>query len=180
MNGARVLALVLFATALSASIARSATFGDLSGSVRPPQPPEAGLYSSSPYAAGPYAASPYGSPDYGYGAGYGYAPGPPLAGAQSPSGGREGVPPSDAQGAPPPAPLPPNAYPPYGPYAGEPRGAVRRETFGQFNSTTDPFNPWGLSTPFMFVPWTTPLSGWTNAQTWNWWRERSGAPPANW
>ena len=177
MNGARFLAPALFATALSASVAESATFGDLSGSAKPPQPPDAGLYSATPHAAGPYAASPYAPPAYGYGAGYGYSPTPPFAGAPSPSGGPEGAPPSDApQGAPP----PPNAYPPFGPYADAPRGAVRSETFSQFNSSTDPFNPWGLSTPFMFVPWTTPLSGWTNAQTWNWWRERSGAPPANW
>jgi hypothetical protein len=61
-----------------------------------------------------------------------------------------------------------------------PSRLLDRETFGQVTSTTDPFNPWGLSTPFMFAPWSTPFSGWTNAQTWNWWRERSGALPPNW
>ena len=66
------------------------------------------------------------------------------------------------------------------PGAGLPNQTLRLWTFGQTNSTTDPFNPWGLSTPYMFVPWSTPLSGWTNAQTWNWWRERSGALPRNW
>ena len=61
-----------------------------------------------------------------------------------------------------------------------PRERLQLETFGQINSTTDPFNPWGLSTPFMFVPWSIPLSGWTNAQAWNWWRERSGVLLPNW
>ncbi len=187
MNGVRFLTLVLFATTLSASVAQSATFGDLSGRVQAPQSPQAGSNPAAPYAAGPYAPSPYGAPAYGYGSGYGaeygagpYSPTLPFGGAQPPSGGPEGAPPADFAAPAARAVPPPTVYPPFGPYADEPRGAVRRQTFSQFNSTTDPFNPWGLSTPFMFVPWTTPLSGWTNSQTWNWWRERSGAPPPNW
>ena len=74
----------------------------------------------------------------------------------------------------------PRAFLPYGPYGDQPNAQMQLWTFGQVNATTDPFNPWGLSTPYMFVPWSTPLSGWTNAQTWNWWRERSGALPRNW
>jgi hypothetical protein len=63
---------------------------------------------------------------------------------------------------------------------GLPNGAVQLWSFGQINTSTDPYNPWGLSTPFMFVPWSTPLSGWTNAQTWNWWRMRSGVRSPAW
>lgn len=51
-----------------------------------------------------------------------------------------------------------------------------RWTYGQVNASSDPFNVWGLSTPNMFVPWSTPMSGWTNAQTWDWWRTRAGDP----
>jgi hypothetical protein len=80
----------------------------------------------------------------------------------------------------PPMPSSPTPYLPFGPNASLPHGQLQLSTFGQVNSETDPFNPWGLSTPFMFVPWSTPLSGWTNAQTWNWWRERSGALSRNW
>ncbi len=101
--------------------------------------------------------------------------------------------PNGAQGMPAPmydapgtASLPPSWYmPPEAglPFAREghlPGGPVQMWTFGQVNNSTDPYNPWGLSTPFMFVPWSTPLSGWTNAQTWNWWRERSGTRSPAW
>ena len=103
---------------------------------------------------------------------------------QPTSGGPEGaLPPAlDAPGAStmPPMPASPRPYLPFAPNADLPHGQLQLATFGQVNSTTDPFNPWGLSTPFMFVPWSTPLSGWANSQTWNWWRERSGALPRNW
>ena len=69
---------------------------------------------------------------------------------------------------------------PFGREANLPHGRLQVWSFGQVNSTTDPFNSAGLSTPFMFVPWSTPLSGWTNAQTWNWWRERAGVQPPYW
>ncbi len=182
MTTIRTFGLILTAAVTGASAAQSASFGELSsgGSGSQSMAP----YSAGPYAAGPYAAGPYGG---GYGAAYGpgpYAPTPPFGGASSPSGGREGVPPAelDAPGTAtmPPMQVSPTPYLPLGPNADLPRGRTELETFGQVNSETDPFNPWGLSTPFMFVPWSTPLSGWANAQTWNWWRERSGALPRNW
>jgi hypothetical protein len=74
----------------------------------------------------------------------------------------------------------PRAFMPISPTGDLPAGQLQLWSFGQMNTATDPFNPWGLSTPYMFLPWGTPLSGWTNAQTWNWWRERSGALPHNW
>ncbi|MCC0022899.1 MAG: hypothetical protein H6874_01620 [Hyphomicrobiaceae bacterium] len=71
-------------------------------------------------------------------------------------------------------------YLPISPQGGVPSGRLNTQSYVQTNAGTDPFNPWGLQTQFMFVPWSTPLSGWTNAQTWNWWRVRSGAFPPNW
>lgn len=62
---------------------------------------------------------------------------------------------------------------------GLPANRQLRWTFGQVNAASDPFNVWGLSTPYMFVPWSTPMSGWANAQIWDWWRTRAGdAGPA--
>ena len=182
-----------FALALiAAPSARAATFADLSGG--------ADLAAYSGYTAGPYAAAPYGPcacppPATGERAYAGvpslpYAqPGPyaPYSGAyqSSPNApllalGQEGMPPSalETPGFGPP--VAPPAYPPSGPAGSAPGGPLQLATFQQVNSTTDPYNAWGLSTPFMFVPWSTPLSGWTNAQTWNWWRERSGAPSYGW
>jgi len=57
---------------------------------------------------------------------------------------------------------------------GVPTGRQLQWTYGQVNASSDPFNVYGLSTPYMFVPWSTPLSGWTNAQSWDWWRSRTG------
>lgn len=74
----------------------------------------------------------------------------------------------------------PRAFLPLGLYADAPGQQLQLWSYGQFNATTDPFDPWGFSTPYMYVPWSTPLSGWANAATWNWWRERSGALPRNW
>ena len=126
------------------------------------------------YPQGPYPAGPYAQP-----------PGPgacPQCGAPQFSGGPQGAPPAalDAPGA---ASLPwtsPTQSLPFGREANLPHGRLQVWSFGQVNSTTDPFNSNGLSTPFMFVPWSTPLSGWTNAQTWNWWRERAGVQPPYW
>lgn len=59
---------------------------------------------------------------------------------------------------------------------GLPATRQMRWTYGQVNASSDPFNVWGLSTPHMFVPWSTPMSGWANAQTWDWWRTRAGDP----
>jgi hypothetical protein len=143
----------------------AATYGDLSG---------AGGPAPMPYPAGPYAAA----PGSAFGSAFGPAALPPI------SGGPEGVLPAplDAPGA---ASLPspwtsPAPNLPLGRDAALPHGRLQVWSFGQVNSTTDPFNAAGLSTPFMFVPWSTPLSGWSNAQTWNWWRERAGVQPPYW
>ena len=196
MTAIRTFELVFAAAILSASAAQSATFGDLSGGGSGSQDQGRGPYSAGPSTAGPYAVGPNGAASqYGFGgAGYGAGPYAPsgygYGGAPQISGGPEGVPPPDL-GGPAGAPMPPMPlmrpapnpfldFGPNGPNPYRPDALLRFDTFGQVNSMTDPFNPWGLSTPFMFVPWTTPLSGWTNAQTWNWWRERSGALPHNW
>ncbi len=163
-------------------------------------------YGAAPYWAGPYLSSPYyGAAPYLPAAGgyagavaptvvYGGTPtlmpggqaysGLPCCGASPITSGAEGVPPAalDAPGSltPSVAWTPPEAYLPFGPNGQLPHGRLQVWTFGQLNSTTDPFNTSGLSTPFMYVPWSTPLSGWTNAQTWNWWRERAGVQPPYW
>jgi hypothetical protein len=58
-----------------------------------------------------------------------------------------------------------------------------RWSYGQVNASSDPFNAWGLSNQGMYVPWSTPMSGWANSESWNWWRNRagdSGPPPPMW
>ncbi len=58
-----------------------------------------------------------------------------------------------------------------------------RWTYGQVNASSDPFNTWGLSGQGLYVPWSTPMSGWTNSESWNWWRNRAGdagPPPPLW
>ena len=84
------------------------------------------------------------------------------------------------------------AYPAYGNSAmymlpagnnGLPDARQVRWTFGQVNAASDPFYVWGLRTQGMYVPWSTPMSSWTNAQNWDWWRRRagdSGPPPPLW
>ena len=84
------------------------------------------------------------------------------------------------------------AYPAYGTTAmymlpsgnaGVPDGRQVRWTYGQVNAASDPFYVWGLRTYGMYVPWSTPMSSWTNAQGWDWWRNRagdSGPPPPLW
>lgn len=159
-----ILVSLLVAAAL-ATPATAASWGDLAGGAVA-VPPQAA------WAAGPHAATPQ--------------PGAcPQCQPMPAAGGAEGVPPAalDAPGT---ATLPPSWYVP--PEAGLPmtrdgrlpNGALQVWSFGQMNQSTDPYNQWGLSTPFMFVPWSTPLSGWTNAQTWNWWRERSGVRSPLW
>jgi hypothetical protein len=169
LPAAAVMAAVLATVLATAPVesAAAATYSELSAMQGGPQP----YYPPNPYAAGPYAAPP------GVGA-------CPQCGPQPFSGGPQGVPPAalDAPGA---ASLPSpristKPYLPLGPEADLPHGRLQVWSFGQVNSTTDPFNSTGLSTPFMFVPWSTPLSGWTNAQTWNWWRERAGVQPPYW
>lgn len=145
--------LLATAVALAAPVATAATFGELS------QAAPAALVAAAPAPTCP----PY------------CAPRPPAT---------EGALPSAPPGAQPyvsvPAPVP-MGYPPFGAGPGTaPGGPLPAWSFGQINAMSNPYNPWGLSTPFMYVPWSTPMSGWTNAATWNWWRERSGAPPGNW
>ena len=58
-----------------------------------------------------------------------------------------------------------------------------RWTYGQANAASDPYWIWGLRTQGMYVPWSTPMSSWTNAQNWDWWRTRAGdggPPPPLW
>lgn len=175
----RAATVLLLAAAIWPATAAAATWGELG---RAPSPSASGQ--PGPYGAvGPYAnPAPYGAcPQCGpmtapTGGSYGAPMGSPL--------GMEGRPPAafDAPGrasAPPEWSVPPEAMLPMT-QGGLPNGAVQMGTFGQINSTTDPYNSWGLSTPFMFVPWSTPLSGWTNAQTWNWWRTRSGVRSPAW
>jgi len=163
-----VAATALLAGAVCVESAVAATYSELSAMQGAPPP---GFYPPNPYAAGPYASPP----------GVGACPQCPP---QPYYGGPQGVAPAalDAPGA---ASLPsartsPRPYLPLGPEGDLPNGRLQVWSFGQANSTTDPFNSSGLSTPFMFVPWSTPLSGWTNAQTWNWWRERAGVQPPYW
>jgi hypothetical protein len=66
---------------------------------------------------------------------------------------------------------------------GMPSPRQMRWSYGQVNAASDPFNTWGLSTQGMYVPWSTPMSAWTNAQSWDWWRNRAGdagPPPPLW
>lgn len=179
----RSTGLALAAAALAATAATAATFGDLAG----------GRGAAPAYAPSGYGPVPYPSGGRGAGGYGGYRPAayarPDASCPQCPGA----FPPATPQGAPPPpldAPAaaqtppggwtPPDAYLPFGRETGLPNQRLQVWTFGQANSTTDPFNTAGLSTPFMFVPWSTPLSAWTNAQTWNWWRERAGVQPPYW
>jgi hypothetical protein len=72
---------------------------------------------------------------------------------------------------------------PKGAANGLPDARQVRWSFGQVNAASDPFFVWGLRTQGMYVPWSTPMSSWTNAQSWDWWRRRagdSGPPPPLW
>jgi hypothetical protein len=178
MRAAILLVLCAVAPATTAPTS-AATWGELG---RGPGP-------SAATAPGPGAAY---APGPAYTPGAAYGPCPPCLPVADPMGrpigsplGMEGRPPAayDAPGAasaPPAWSVPPEALLPMTRDGSLPNGALQMGTFGQINTTTDPYNPWGLSTPFMFVPWSTPLSGWTNAQTWNWWRTRSGVRSPAW
>lgn len=154
--------------------ASAASFGELSSG-----PPAMTTYGATPYNGGnPVMAGPYSTlPNQ---------PCPPSCATLpvrqpgNAEGQRPMLPDHKAQSFVPAYQANPRAHLPIGSHGDQPAAQVQLWTYGQVNSTTDPFNPWGLSTPYMFVPWSTPLSGWTNAQTWNWWRERSGALPRNW
>jgi hypothetical protein len=157
---------VLAALCGAAPAAQGATFGEIAGGG------SAGGAMMPVYAAGPYATAPGGScpPDC-------YRSPSPLY------GGPEGaLPESAGQAMPyiPPVQANPRAFLPLSGTGDTPNDQLRLWSFGQVNATTDPFDAAGLSTPYMYVPWSTPISGWSNAATWNWWRERSGALPRNW
>ena len=164
MRSTLLAALFATATVGLAWPASAATWGELTSGTN-------GAANGS-YPVGPYAAAPQ--------------PGTCWQ-CTSPArvGGPQGVPPAalDAPALsqlPPGALMPPDAFLPFGRDARLPSPQTQIWSFGQVNNTTDPFNQTGLSTPFMYVPWSTPLSGWTNAQTWNWWRERSGTRSPLW
>ena len=63
------------------------------------------------------------------------------------------------------------AYPGYGNTAmymlpmntgnGMPDARLVRWSYGQVNAASDPFYIWGLRSQGMYVPWSTPMSGWT-------------------
>ncbi|MEZ5713850.1 MAG: hypothetical protein R3D85_00985 [Paracoccaceae bacterium] len=186
------------AIATGATASGAATFGELTGA----QPSGMnGMGMAPSYSAGPYANSPYACPPSCYQPGMGMQPGFGQGMMRAPAagygpmgmnggglplkGGPEGTLPGDP-GASPEGPFVPalaanpRAFLPFRNYADGPNAPLMLWSFGQLNSGTDPFNPYGLSTPYMRVPWSTPMAGWTNSQTWNWWRERSGALPRNW
>jgi hypothetical protein len=111
-------------------------------------------------------------------------PGGPYYGNGYPGGGNPYGPPGSGGVA--------TAYPAYGNTAmymlpqgsnGLPDDRHIRWTYGQVNASSDPFYIWGLRNQHMYVPWSTPMSGWTNAQSWDWWRNRAGdngPPPPMW
>ena len=161
----KTLAALLATTFVSlAAPVGAATWGELtSGTNGAPQ----GAYPVGPYAVAPQPGSCW------------------QCQQPSVSGGPQGIPPAQLDAPalsqlPPQALMPPDAFLPFGREGRLPSPQTQIWSFGQVNNTTDPFNQAGLSTPFMFVPWSTPLSGWTNAQTWNWWRERSGTRSPLW
>lgn len=97
-----------------------------------------------------------------------YATPPPLYNGYQP-------PPQNFYAQQPPYPLPANSAMPMLPSgANGPNSRQMRWSYGQINASSDPFNAWGLSTQGMYVPWSTPTSSWTNAQGWDWWRNRAG------
>jgi hypothetical protein len=171
-----VLTAALLLASASANAATYGELGDMRGQPLPGVPAQAwnaGVYAPAapvqpncckpavvPYPG--YAGGPQMMPGYAMGGGYPGAAGYPLGPSLGllPGAGRW-----------------PTALP-YLPVAanGLPAGRQVRWTYGQVNASSDPFNVWGLSTPHMFVPWSTPMSGWTNAQTWDWWRNRAGDP----
>ncbi|WP_333823438.1 hypothetical protein [Pinisolibacter sp.] len=164
----RIYAAVLASTIVSfVHPAAAATWGELTSG-------NTNGASQGSYAVGPYAVPPQQSGNC-----WGCGPVAPHY------GGPEGMPPSplDAPGIatlPPALLMSPDAFLPMTRDAHLPVGQTQLWTFGQMNNTTDPYDQAGLSTPFMYVPWSTPLSGWTNAQTWNWWRERAGVRSPLW
>jgi len=175
--------LAFAAVLLTATTGNAATFGELNGNGPANMAGAAPAYPAGPYAGAPVYCPPNCIPASPQFAAPGY-PAPPVAAMQM-RRGPEGVPPMDP-GASPDGPFIPSmaanprAYLPFRQYADGPNAPLMLWSFGQINATTDPFDRYGFSTPHMRVPWSTPMAGWTNAATWNWWRERSGALPRNW
>lgn len=164
MRSKFLAALIATAAVGLAGAAEAATWGELTSGQTTMAP--------VPYPVGPYAVAPQPGACW------------QCQGA-SLTGGPQGVPPAQLDAPalsqlPPQALMPPDAFLPFGREGRLPSPQTQIWSFGQINNTTDPFNQTGLSTPFMYVPWSTPLSGWTNAQTWNWWRERSGTRSPLW
>lgn len=189
MRSATMILLTL-GIAAAASPAGAATWGELSngGATRPVAYAPNGAAAPTGCPPCQPAPSSWGGagaagPTWGAGMPSGWSGGPGSAwGGPAPTWGGSPPVPFDAPGTaalPPGWSTPPEALLPMRD-GGLPNGAVQLWTFGQVNNSTDPYNAWGLSTPFMFVPWSTPLSGWTNAQTWNWWRTRSGVRSPAW
>jgi hypothetical protein len=153
----RALLAVLLGGAGLGGIAYAATYGELAemrGQAIP------GWGAMPPAAAGGYGARPAVPAYPGYSGGPQMMPGYGMTGGTPGAGTRQRWPTAT----------------PYLPTGGNglPSGRQIQWTYGQVNASGDPFNVYGLSTPHMFVPWSTPLSGWANAQSWDWWRARAG------
>jgi hypothetical protein len=159
MQSTRFLGLILV-LGMTPSFAWAATYYELAGRnvVGNGQRPSA----TAPVSAG-VSIQPYVTPAPMY---YGYQPPAPAYYGPGPQ-----------------FPLPGNSAMPMLPTGsnGVPNPRQMRWSYGQINAASDPFNAWGLSTQGMYVPWSTPTSSWTNAQGWDWWRNRAGdegpAPP---
>lgn len=165
----RIMSGLFLAVTLVSSVATAATYTELAERnaqrrfVAPPTPyPVSSGVSIQPYAAAypqPYPAYGYAPPavayPYGNGGGGNYQQMPGNSAMTLLPAGNNGLP--------------------------NPRQV--RWSYGQVNASSDPFNAWGLSTQGMYVPWSTPMSSWSNAQGWDWWRNRAGdegPPPPLW
>ncbi|MGV6820500.1 MAG: hypothetical protein ACWA5T_08385 [Parvularcula sp.] len=73
--------------------------------------------------------------------------------------------------------------PEYTPYAQAqrlPPPQLQTWSYSQLRTTTNPYFGWGLYTPYLWMPWSTPLTSWSNAVTSEWWRTRALGPTGNW
>lgn len=161
----KTLSRLLALTFLTATTTHAATYAELAQRNAQPAPAGYGSYGNTAmpaangYAPGNYAAGNYAQANYAPG---GYAPAPAPAAY------------FNGNSALPMLPVGNN---------GMPSARQMRWSYGQVNAASDPFNTWGLSTQGLFVPWSTPMSAWTNAQSWDWWRNRAGdagPPPPLW
>jgi hypothetical protein len=154
VRGMLLVALGAMGLGSTAHAASYAELGEMRGQAVP------GWGAMPPAAAGYGGARPAGPAYPGYNGGPQMMPGYGMAGGYPGAGTRQRSPTAT----------------PYLPNGGNglPTGRQIQWTYGQVNASGDPFNVDGLSTPHMFVPWSTPLSGWANAQSWDWWRARAG------